>query len=94
MFAAVLPWPRQLGGDGGRSEEYCRRLIVDAITYSADVSWARKKLRLTIETHDLTLAPAEPFRQAPCPPSRKVVARRGSTCGGGWSWGRYARGHG
>ncbi|MGW0633977.1 IS5 family transposase [Streptomyces sp. NPDC002758] len=36
VIAAVLPWPAWLDGNGGRPEEYCRRLIVDAIFYVAD----------------------------------------------------------
>ncbi|MEU1596613.1 IS5 family transposase [Streptomyces sp. NPDC005708] len=31
-----LPWPAWLDGYGGHPEEYCRRLVVDAICYVAD----------------------------------------------------------
>lgn len=36
VIAAVMPWPAWLDGNGGRPEEYCRRLVVDAIFYVAD----------------------------------------------------------
>jgi transposase len=32
----LLPWPAWLDGYGGHPEEYCRRLVVDAICYVAD----------------------------------------------------------
>ncbi|MFB7577202.1 transposase, partial [Streptomyces sp. NPDC056165] len=33
---SLLPWPVWLDGYGGHPEEYCRRLVVDAICYVAD----------------------------------------------------------
>ncbi|MGW4825763.1 IS5 family transposase [Streptomyces sp. NPDC004227] len=35
-IAPLLPWPTWLDGNGGRPEEYCRRLVIDAICYVAD----------------------------------------------------------
>ncbi|MFB7575821.1 transposase [Streptomyces sp. NPDC056165] len=35
-IAPLLPWTTWLDGNGGRPEEYCRRLVIDAICYVAD----------------------------------------------------------
>lgn len=32
----LLPWPAWLDGYGGHPEEYCRRLVIDALCYVAD----------------------------------------------------------
>ncbi|MGW0633242.1 IS5 family transposase [Streptomyces sp. NPDC002758] len=36
-----LPWPAWLDGNGGHPEEYCRRLVIDAISYVVDngIKW-------------------------------------------------------
>lgn len=44
VVAAVLPWPAWPDGNGGRPEEYCRRLIVEAIFYVADNGDKRRNL--------------------------------------------------
>src|SRR5690349_9100338 len=64
-----------------RPEEYCRWTVCPLWLDRPGIPF-------------LALVPTEPFHRAPCPPSRKVVPRRGTTCEGGWPWGRYARGHG
>lgn len=35
-LALLLPWPTWLDGNGGHPEEYCRRLVIDAVCFVAD----------------------------------------------------------
>ncbi|MGW4048607.1 IS5 family transposase [Streptomyces sp. NPDC004721] len=54
-IAPLLPWPTWLDGNGGRPEEYCRRLVIDAICYVADNSNKWRNLPVDYGIHWKTL---------------------------------------